>query len=255
MLDVHDLRVGYGKHEVLRDISLTVAPGEVLAVLGTNGAGKSTLLNCIAGLVPASSGSVRFLDDDITRRPAFARPALGLSLVPEGQQAFPTMTVLENLWVGGQANPSAAGRFDANRDKVFELFPRLAERRNQPAGTLSGGERQMLAVGRALVCEPRLLLLDEPSHGLAPLIIEHLADLIDLVAENTSLLIVEQNLLIPMQCATRVLVLDNSRVVMEGSAADVLESDFVTATYLGADVPADATAQPRAAAQLEGGTQ
>jgi branched-chain amino acid transport system ATP-binding protein len=242
VLEVHELRVGYGKHEVLRNISLTVAPGEVLAVLGTNGAGKSTLLNCIAGLVPATSGSVSFLGADITRRPAWARPALGMSLVPEGQQAFPTMTVLENLWVGGQANPDAAGRFDANLAKVFDLFPRLAERRSQPAGTLSGGERQMLAVGRALVCEPRLLLLDEPSHGLAPLIIEQLADLIDMVAEHTSLLIVEQNLLIPTQCATRVLVLDNSRVVMEGPAACVLESDFVTATYLGADVPEAAAA-------------
>lgn len=236
MLEVENLWVGYGDREVLREVSFTVAAGEVLAVLGTNGAGKSTLLNCLAGLLAPSAGTVRFRGEDVTRRAAWARPALGISLVPEGQQTFPAMTVEENLWVGGQASSGASGRLTENVDRVYTLFPRLAERRTQAAGTLSGGERQMLAVGRAMVSEPVLLMLDEPSHGLAPLVIEKIADMVDLIAETTALLVVEQNLLIPTQCASRVLVLDHSRIVLSGPADEVLGSDLVAATYLGADV-------------------
>lgn len=236
MLEVDGLWVGHGAREVLRDLSFTVAAGEVLAVLGTNGAGKSTLLDCLAGLLTPTRGTVRFRGEDITRRPAWARPALGISLVPEGQQTFPAMTVEENLWVGSRASAAVASRTTENVDRVYALFPRLAERRTQAAGTLSGGERQMLAVGRAMVSEPVLLMLDEPSHGLAPLVIERIADMVDLIAETTALLVVEQNLLIPTQCATRVLVLDDSRIVLSGPADEVLGSDLVAATYLGADV-------------------
>ncbi|MEQ3552667.1 ABC transporter ATP-binding protein [Pseudonocardia nematodicida] len=235
MLEVEGLWVGYGDRDVLRDVSFSVGGSEVVAVLGTNGAGKSTLLNCLAGLIAPAAGAIRFRGEDITGRPAWSRPASGMALVPEGQQSFPAMTVQENLWVGGRVSAAVASRYAQNLDRVFDLFPRLAERRDQAAGTLSGGERQMLAVGRALVAEPALLMLDEPSHGLAPLVIERIADMVDLIAETTALLVVEQNLLIPSQCATRVLVLEESRIVSSGAAAEVLASDLVAATYLGTE--------------------
>ena len=234
MLEIRDLKAGYGQHIVLQEISLSVEKGDVVAVLGTNGAGKSTLLRCLAGLERPMAGSVHLDEEEITSVAAYRRPSRGMALVPEGQQTFPAMSVLENLWVGSRASPSSLKSWDRNRDRVFDLFPRLAERRDQFAGTLSGGERQMLAVGRALMSEPRLLMLDEPSHGLAPRIIDEIADLILTISSEVALLIVEQNLQIPTRAATRVVVLDESRVAMTGDAESVLASEFIRRTYLGA---------------------
>lgn len=233
MLQVSDLRAGYDKHVVLRNINLTVREAEVLAVLGTNGAGKSTLLRCLAGLHPPEEGSVHLLEEDITLKPPWQRLRRGLALVPEGQQVFPDMTVIDNLWIGSQGNPEAKRSFKNHVSRIFELFPRLSERRQQFAGTLSGGERQMVAIGRALIAQPKVLLLDEPSHGLAPLLIEQLAGTIRKIAGETAILLVEQNLVIPTECATHVVVLENSEITMSGDAAEILASDVVAETYLG----------------------
>lgn len=244
VLEVENLVLGYGDRVVLRDINFTVGAGEVVAILGTNGAGKSTLLNTLAGLHKQLEGHIRLEGEQLDGTPAWTRPARGLALVAEGQQTFPSMTVMENLWVGSQVTPATSKGFTSSLERVFTLFPRLADRRKQVAGTLSGGERQMLAIGRALLSNPRLLMLDEPSQGLAPIVIEQIADLIDIIAETTSLLIVEQNLLLPRQSAERVLVLDESRIVVEGPAAEILASDFVRETYLGSRI-AKTPSRPR----------
>ncbi|MGE0800060.1 MAG: ABC transporter ATP-binding protein [Lautropia sp.] len=218
---------------MLRDIHLSVLSGEVVALLGTNGAGKSSLLKCLAGTVRPRRGAIKWEGRDVTGVPAWRRARSGLALVPEGQQTFPSMTVWENLWVGAQAQGMSRSTFAGACESVFDQFPRLAERRGQIAGTLSGGERQMLAVGRALIGRPRLLMLDEPSHGLAPMLVEQIADMVQQVARSTVVLVAEQNLLIPRRCASRVIVLENSRIVIEGPAQTVLAGDSVAAKYLG----------------------
>jgi len=233
MLEVRELHVGYDNRPVLRCINLSLKPGDVVALLGTNGAGKSTLLRCLAGALRQQSGSIKLEGEEISSWTAWKRTRHGLALVPEGQQSFPGMTVWENLWVGTEARPEIGRAFQQHVEEVFDIFPRLAERRNQPAGTLSGGERQMLAVGRAIIARPRILMLDEPSHGLAPLLVEQVAEMVQVIASTTIVLVAEQNLLIPSRCATNVVVLENSRIVMEGPPPEVLASDFVTTTYLG----------------------
>lgn len=235
LLELDHLQAGYRGHTVLRDISLTVDIGEVVAVLGANGAGKSTLLRTIAGLQQPSAGEIRFDGTTLGRTPTHRRARSGLVLAPEGQQSFPEMTVAENLLLAAQASGKHRSTRSAATEaieRMFDLFPRLKERARQAAGTLSGGERQMLSLSRALLSEPRLLLLDEPSHGLAPIIVEQLCETIQNIAKTTPILLVEQNLAIPTSCATRVVILENSRIKAEGDL-DLLKSDHIASAYLG----------------------
>lgn len=229
MLEIEGLSAGYGKRIILRDINLSVGPGEVVCVLGANGVGKSTLLRTLAGLITANAGEQRFKGQSIASHSAHRRVRDGLALVPEGQQSFPAMTVLENLQIGA----SLRENLDERLGSIFELFPRLEERQRQYAGTLSGGERQMLAIARALLTEPDLLMLDEPSHGLAPIVVEQLGENIAAVAERTAILLVEQNLTIPTRCATRVVVLEDSTITMGGDPEEILQSEHVISAYLG----------------------
>jgi len=233
MLEISGLRAGYGKRVILQDIDLAVGPGDVVSVLGANGVGKSTLLRTIAGLVSPLAGAVRLDGADVTRMGPHRRAAAGLAFVPEGQQSFPAMSVHENLQIGASVHPEVERHLDDHLAPIFELFPRLAERRGQLAGTLSGGERQMLAIARALLSQPKVLMLDEPSHGLAPIVVEQLAETIAKIARTTSILLVEQNLSIPTICATHVVVLEESRVSMRGEPSEILGSEHVVAAYLG----------------------
>lgn len=232
MLEVVGLTSGYSGRVVVEDINLVVSEGEVVCVLGANGVGKSTLLRTIAGLVPVDHGSVVFNGADITRATVHKRVRNGLAFVPEGQQSFAGMSVEENLRVGLELRRSD-DPIPTRLEPVFELFPRLAERRSQLAGTLSGGERQMLAIARALLTQPSLLMLDEPSHGLAPIVVEQIGEKIQQIAATTPILLVEQNLAIPTACATRVVVLENSTLVEGGSPEEVLGSERVISAYLG----------------------
>jgi branched-chain amino acid transport system ATP-binding protein len=232
MLEVRNLSAGYGSGLALDDVSFTVAPGEVVAVLGTNGAGKTTLMRCLSGLLPVRGGSMSWQGHDLVAAKPWARAGLGLGHVPEGRQVFPDMTVDEHLVMAGQhARATTGSPFD--REFVFELFPRLRERVNQPGGTLSGGEQQMLALGRALMLKPELLLLDEPSHGLAPVIVEQISDLIARVAQYVTVLLVEQNLLLPRRIAERAVVLERGVVALEGPAQEILNGQRIHDIYLG----------------------
>lgn len=232
ILAVKGLYSGYGATEVLRNVDLAVKPGEIVAVLGANGAGKSTLNRTISGATRAWRGSIRFGGDAIER----ARPAdivaRGLIQVPEGRRIFPNMTVGENLDLGAYRRGRA--RRQQNRNRVFATFPLLAERRQQRAGTLSGGEQQMLAIGRGLMAEPALLILDEPSLGLSPLMVDELFALIkDINAQGITVLLVEQNAVGSLQVAQRAYILDNGAIVMKGNAADLLTDPELKRRYLG----------------------
>ena len=232
ILAVNGLRAGYGTTEILRGVDLTVRHGEIVAVLGANGAGKSTLNQVISGLVRSWSGAIRFADTAIERERPAAIVAHGLIHVPEGRRIFPNMTVRENLDLGAYRRGRA--RRAPNRSKVFSIFPRLAERQRQRAGTLSGGEQQMLAIGRGLMAEPRLLILDEPSLGLSPLLVEELFALIKRInADGTALLLVEQNVVQSLEVAERAYILDNGMFVLEGKAADLKNDPDLKRTYLG----------------------
>jgi len=232
ILAVSGLHAGYGTTEILRGVDLTVRQGEIVAVLGANGAGKSTLNQAISGLVRPWSGAIRFADTAIERERPAAIVAHGLIHVPEGRRIFPNMTVRENLDLGAYRRGRA--RRDPNRTKVFSIFPRLAERRSQRAGTLSGGEQQMLAIGRGLMAEPKLLILDEPSLGLSPLLVEELFALIKRInADGTALLLVEQNVVQSLEVAERAYILDNGMFVLEGKAADLKNDPDLKRTYLG----------------------
>jgi branched-chain amino acid transport system ATP-binding protein len=232
ILAISGLRAGYGATEILRGIDLIVGDGEIVAVLGSNGAGKSTLNQTISGVMRATHGTIRFQDEAIEReRPAMI-VARGLIHVPEGRRIFPNLTVRENLDLG--AYRRARARRQANRERVFSIFPRLAERQGQRAGTLSGGEQQMLAIGRGLMAEPRLLILDEPSLGLSPLLIEELFALIKTInAEGIALLLVEQNVVQSLEVARRAYILDNGVFVLQGSADDIRNDPALKRTYLG----------------------
>jgi len=232
ILAVSGLHAGYGTTEILRGVDLTVRQGEIVAVLGANGAGKSTLNQAISGLVRPWSGAIRFADTAIERERPSAIVAHGLIHVPEGRRIFPNMTVRENLDLGAYRRGRA--RRDPNRTKVFSIFPRLAERQSQRAGTLSGGEQQMLAIGRGLMAEPKLLILDEPSLGLSPLLVEELFALIKRInADGTALLLVEQNVVQSLEVAERAYILDNGMFVLEGKAADLKNDPDLKRTYLG----------------------
>jgi len=232
LLAVHDLHAGYGATEILRGVDLAVAAGEIVAVLGGNGAGKSTLNRTISGVMRPSRGSIRFAGAAIERERPASIVARGLIQVPEGRRIFPNMTVRENLDLG--AYRRARAHRERNRDRAFAIFPRLAERRGQRAGTLSGGEQQMLAIGRGLMAEPRLLILDEPSLGLSPLLVEELFRLIRLInAQGIALMLVEQNVVQSLEVARRAYILDNGRFVLNGSAADVSRDPNLRRAYLG----------------------
>src|SRR6202171_853955 len=232
LLAISGLHAGYGATEVLRGIDLAVGEREIVAVLGANGAGKSTLNRTISGVVRASKGTSRFDDAPIERTKPSAIVARGLIHVPEGRRIFPNLTVRENLDLGAYRRGRA--RREDNRSRVFAIFPRLAERQGQRAGTLSGGEQQMLAIGRGLMAEPKLLILDEPSLGLSPLLVEELFALIGrLNAEGITLLLVEQNVMQNREVASRAYILENGAFVLQGSSAEIRENPKLKRAYLG----------------------
>jgi branched-chain amino acid transport system ATP-binding protein len=232
LLTVTGLHAGYGPTEILRGVDLTVGQAEIVAVLGSNGAGKSTLNRTISGVLRARQGEIRFEDVSIARKKPSAIVARGLIHVPEGRRIFPNMSVRENLDLG--AYRRARARRDHNRTRVFGIFPRLAERQTQTAGTLSGGEQQMLAIGRGLMAEPQLLILDEPSLGLSPLLVEELFALIKRInAEGIALLLVEQNVVQSLEVAERAYILDNGQFVLKGRADDIRHDPKLKRAYLG----------------------
>ncbi|GIJ25232.1 ABC transporter ATP-binding protein [Micromonospora qiuiae] len=233
LLEIEDVSLLYGRIKALHGISLTVDEGEIVALIGANGAGKSTTMRAISGIRPVASGRIRFNGEDITRLRADLRVRRGLCQAPEGRGIFPGMTVLENLDMGAYTRRDRAG---VARDlaRVLELFPRLAERRKQVGGTLSGGEQQMLAVGRALMSQPKLLLLDEPSMGLAPMLIQQIFSIITEINEQgTTILLVEQNAQQALARAHRAYVLETGRIVKEGTGAELLHDPSVKEAYLG----------------------
>ena len=232
MLEVENLVAGYGGADVLRGIGLSVSAGEIVAVLGANGVGKTTLNRAISGLIRPSSGNIRFLGYDIAGKGPPAIVAAGLIHVPEGRRIFPNMSVRDNLILGSyrRGKPARA----ANLERMFALFPRLRERTGQLAGTLSGGEQQMLAIGRGLMAEPKLLILDEPSLGLSPLLVEEMFSLIGrIAADGLAVLLVEQNVIQSLELASRAYVMENGRVVVSGSAADIAADPALKHAYLG----------------------
>jgi branched-chain amino acid transport system ATP-binding protein len=234
LLAVRDLRVGYGQIEVLHGISLTVPRGKIIAVVGANAAGKSTLVNTISGLIPPSAGTVTFDGADITRLPAFARVGIGLVQVPEGRKLFPDMTVEENLLVAA-VTPRAKPRRAEGIEEVFTLFPRLRERRAQLAATLSGGEQQMLAIGRGLMSRPELLILDEPSIGLAPLLVAEILRAVRELNRATGLttLLIEQNIRQSLSMSDYGYVLENGRIALEDVGAALLTNEHTKRAYIG----------------------
>ena len=233
LLQVAGLQVRYGGIRAVKGIDLEVSEGEVVCLIGANGAGKSTSLRALTGLVPVVSGTIRYAGRDITRLPVHRRARLGMALVPEGRGVFPRLSVAENLSMGAYARTDGAG-IAQDLERVYGLFPRLRERAGQGAGTLSGGEQQMLAIGRALMSRPRLLLLDEPSMGLAPLAVQTIFETIRLIAgQGTTLLLVEQNARLALEASHRGYVLEGGRIVHQGDAADLLASPKVRAAYLG----------------------
>jgi branched-chain amino acid transport system ATP-binding protein len=232
MLEIRQLRGGYGSVEVLRGIDLNIGAGEIVAVLGSNGAGKSTLNNTVCGLVPAFGGRVAFEGRDITRSRHTDIVAAGLIQVPEGRRVFPNLSVRENLELGSYRR--GRERRAPNMERVFSVFPRLRERTAQRAGTLSGGEQQMLAIGRALMGEPRLLILDEPSLGLSPMLVDEMFSLVKrLNAEGLSILLVEQNVGQSLEIAHRAYVLENGAMTFHGTPAELLGNSDLKRAYLG----------------------
>ena len=231
MLKVENINVFYGNIHAIRDVSFEVNDGEVVALIGANGAGKSTTLKTVSGLLPSRTGSISFLGNIIDRVPPHKRVAMGLSQVPEGRRIFLQMTVLENLQMG-----AFTSKADVREDleNVFARFPRLKERRNQIGGTLSGGEQQMLAMGRALMSHPKLLMLDEPSMGLAPILVEQIFDIIkELHEAGTTILLVEQNAEMALKIADRAYVLESGSVTVTGTGKELAASDKIKKAYLG----------------------
>jgi branched-chain amino acid transport system ATP-binding protein len=235
LLELADVRVHYGKVEALKGVSLDVDEGEIVTLIGGNGAGKSTTLKTISGLRPLTAGTIRFAGEDIVGVPAHRLVERGICQAPEGRGIFPGMTVRENLEMGAYGRRRADLRPDLER--VFSLFPRLEERRKQAGGTLSGGEQQMLAIGRALMARPKVLLLDEPSMGLAPKLVSQVFDTItEINKQGTTILLVEQNAAQALKRAHRAYVLETGTIVKSAPAADLLQDESVKAAYLGGDV-------------------
>lgn len=232
MLSVENLRSGYGRIVALHGVSIVVAAGEIVTLLGANGAGKTTLLRAISGVQPISAGSIRFEDRQVDRLPDHARVALGIAQVPEGRQLFAPLTVEDNLKLGAWSRRS--GNFAPELTHVYELFPMLAELRRAAAGTLSGGQQQMLAIARALMAKPRLLLLDEPSMGLAPILVDQILNVVQgLRRAGLTVLLVEQNASAALSIADRGYVLETGRVTLSGTAAEIRADRRVREAYLG----------------------
>jgi branched-chain amino acid transport system ATP-binding protein len=233
-LEIKDLRVHYGKIEAIKGVSFEVNQGEIVTLIGANGAGKTTILKTISGLRPVSSGSITFDGQDINKIPAHKRVDLGISQVPEGRGIFPGMTVLENLEMGKFNRKDAKLEMEEDLDRVYTLFPRLKERASQAGGTLSGGEQQMLAMGRALMARPKVLLLDEPSMGLAPQMIANIFRIItEINKQGVTILLVEQNAQQALQRAHRAYILETGNVTKEAAASDLLNDPAVREAYLG----------------------
>jgi branched-chain amino acid transport system ATP-binding protein len=233
LLEIENLTLAYGRIQALHGISLSVEQGEVVALIGANGAGKSTTMRAISGLRPVSQGTIKFDGEDITKMRADLRVVRGVSQSPEGRGIVPGMTVRDNLEMGAYTRRNRA-EIDEDLDRAYTLFPRLKEREKQPGGTLSGGEQQMLAVGRALMSRPKLLLLDEPSMGLAPMLIQQIFDIIvEINQQGTTVLLVEQNAQQALSRAHRAYVLETGRIVKEGTGAELLIDPAVKDAYLG----------------------
>lgn len=233
MLKVNDINVYYGNIQALKGVSLEVNEGEIVTLIGANGAGKSTLLKTLSGLLKAKQGTIEYMGSSIVKKPAQSIVKAGISHVPEGRRVFSNMTVEENLELGAYLRNDRAGIL-ADKERVFKLFPRLLERRKQASGTLSGGEQQMLAMGRAIMARPKLLLMDEPSMGLAPLMVKTIFQIIKEINEaGTTILLVEQNAHMALSIADRAYVIETGRVVLSGSAKELQASEEVKAAYLG----------------------
>jgi branched-chain amino acid transport system ATP-binding protein len=233
ILEVRGISVYYGRIRALNKVSLDVDMGEVVALIGSNGAGKTTTLRTISGLHHPAEGTISFAGKEITQLRPHEISQLGVGHSPEGRRLFPRMTVIDNLRLGAYARSDAAG-IGADMDRVFELFPRLKERSRQFAGTLSGGEQQMLAMGRAMMSKPKVLMLDEPSLGLAPILVETIFEIVrEINQQGTPILLVEQNALLALQIANRAYVLETGNIVKEGSGKELLESEDVQKAYLG----------------------
>ena len=233
MLEVNDLKVYYGVICALKGISFHVNEGEIVSLIGANGAGKTTTMQSIIGLLPKKSGHILFDGQDITRTPCHKIVHAGMTQVPEGRRIFQELTVYENLLMGAYTNKDQ-GKFKSDLESIYDRFPRLAERRNQIAGTLSGGEQQMLAISRALMCHPKLLMLDEPSMGLSPLLVDQVFDIIkDINRDGTTILLVEQNAGKSLAISDRAYVLENGRIALSGTGAELAASEKVRKAYLG----------------------
>jgi branched-chain amino acid transport system ATP-binding protein len=234
LLEVKDLKVSYGKIEAIKGISLNVKQGEIVTLVGANGAGKTTLLKTISGILKPSAGVINFEDKDIQSIAPHNRVLEGLCQAPEGRGIFPGMTVLENLEMGKYSRPNWKNELKEDLDRIYTLFPRLKERQGQAGGTLSGGEQQMLSIGRALMSRPRLLLLDEPSMGLAPMFIQQIFNIIrEIQTQGVSILLVEQNAAQALSCANRAYILETGNIVKEGAGKDLLNDDAIKKAYLG----------------------
>ncbi|OGI69877.1 MAG: branched-chain amino acid ABC transporter ATP-binding protein [Candidatus Muproteobacteria bacterium RBG_16_60_9] len=235
MLDIENLSLYYGDAQALDNVSIRVDPGELVAIIGANGAGKSSLIRTIAGIEKPRSGRIRFLGSDITGFPSYRTCNLGIGQVAEGRQVFPSLTVEENLEMGGLL-PRARDSMHQTMNEVFDFFPRLRERRHQVAGTMSGGEQQMLAIGRCLMGRPELIMFDEPSLGLAPAIVQELFGTIrSLNQRGLTVILVEQNVAASLKLANRAYVLENGSIVMHGTGMELLHDDGVREAYLGLD--------------------
>ena len=234
LLEIKDLKVAYGKIQAVKGISLHINAGEIVTLVGANGAGKTTLLKTISGLLKPSSGVINFEGKDIQGIDPHNRVLEGLCQAPEGRGIFPGMTVLENLEMGKYARKDWKNELKDDLDRIYTLFPRLKERQSQAGGTLSGGEQQMLSIGRALMSRPRLLLLDEPSMGLAPMFIQQIFNIIrEIQTQGVSILLVEQNAAQALSCANRAYILETGNIVKEGAGKDLLNDDAIKKAYLG----------------------
>ena len=233
MLEVKDLEVYYGMIQAIKGVSFHVDQGEVIALIGANGAGKTTILHTVTGLLSPKKGSVVFEGQEVTKIPAHKIVSLGMAHVPEGRRVFAELSVYENLKMGAY-NRKDKSEIEENLQKIYERFPRLKERKNQMAGTLSGGEQQMLAMGRALMSQPKIILMDEPSMGLSPILVNEIFDIIQEVSKSgTTVLLVEQNAKKALSIADRAYVLETGRIALEGRAEDLLRDDSIKKAYLG----------------------
>lgn len=233
MLEIKDLEVCYGVIRAIKGVSFEVNQGEVIALIGANGAGKTTILHTITGLVPAKSGSILFEGKELTKTPAHKIVSMGMAHVPEGRRIFQQLSVLENLKLGAYTRKDK-NEIAQSLKTVYERFPRLEERKNQVAGTLSGGEQQMLAMGRALMSKPRIILMDEPSMGLSPLLVTEIFDIIKVISESgTTVLLVEQNAKKALSIADRAYVLETGNITLSGKASDLMSNESVQKAYLG----------------------